>query len=367
MKVTFENATIADAITKAARVAPTKGSAFDKAAGILMELDEDDKTVTIKATNLDIFYLEVVDAVELEGSGVWRFPSSIISGIMAKLPIGSGKNVTMERKPNGDIALKTGRTSAVMRTIEAAYYPEWGPFDPNDLELVPDLGERIKQVEWAALSGGDPPLSGIHLDGQQIIASDRIRLAVVPCEAEPIYKPITVPAGILKPVLATMRDVAVGINEGQFLLMPDSSTQIRTVIFTEDYPNIGRAMNRTQPNTVKFKKSELLEIIDRAMVFGSRDRAPVLTTYIGSGEIAVMMSDQDQGLLGDVIDTPGYADHKRLKILFTPRNLTDAINAAPSEQVAIHYNAEIGTTVVRIDGGSGYEAWVMPRRDLSGA
>lgn len=365
MKVVFENATIADAIGKAARVAPTKGSAFDKAAGIMMVLDDEEKTVTIKATNLDIFYLEVVDTIELEGSGSWRFPASIIAGIMSKLPIGTGKNVSLELKPNGDIALKSGRTSAVLRTIEAAYYPEWEPFDPNDLEMVPDLGSRIKQVEWAALAGGEPPLSGIHLDGEKIVASDRVRMAVVPCEATPIYKPITVPAGILRPVLTGMRDVAVGINEGQFLLMPDHSTQIRTVIFDNDYPRIDRALKRNQPNTVKFKKNELLEIIDRAMVFGARDRAPKLTVFIGSGEIAVMMSDADQGLLGDVIDVPGYADHKRVKILFTPKNLTDAINAAPSDQIALCYDAELNTAVVRIDGGSGYEAWVMPRKNLT--
>jgi hypothetical protein len=58
VKAIFENATIADSIAKASRVAPTKGEAFDKASGILMTLDPEEKTVTLRSTNLMVFYLE---------------------------------------------------------------------------------------------------------------------------------------------------------------------------------------------------------------------------------------------------------------------------------------------------------------------
>lgn len=362
MKVVFETATIADAVDKAARVAPTKGSAFDKASGILMNLAPEESCVYIRATNLEIYYLEAVDTVSIEGEGEWRFPSQILSGILSKLPIGSGKEVVLEQETFGEVKLKSGRTTAKLRTIDSSYFPTWEPFDPEALDMVPDLGARIQQVEWAALTGGEPPMSGIHLNGEVVVATDRIRMAVAPCEAEPIYKPVTIPAGILKPVMRSMRDVAIGLDQGQFLLMPDPTTQIRTVIFDTPYPDITRAMRRNQPATVKFKKDHLLAMIDRAMVFGTRDRSPQMTMYIGAGEIAVMMSDQEQGLLGDIIDVPGYADHKRTKILFTPKNLTDAIAASPSEQVELHYTPETPTAVVRVDGGSGYEAWVMPRR-----
>lgn len=364
MKVVFENATIADSISKAARVAPTKGSAFDKAAGILMTLDPAAGTVSLRATDLEIFYMEIVDAVEVEGEGCWRFPSQIISGVLSKLPIGSGRQVTLEEIESGTVSIKSGRTSAKLRTTDSSYFPNWEPFDPDELQVVSDLGTRIQQVEWAALSGGDPPMCGIHLDGKNVIATDRVRMAIAPCEAGPIYKPITIPTGILNPVMRSMRDVAIGIGEGQLHLMPDKSTQIRTVIFDMPYPPVERAMRRDEPTSVKFKKNLLLEMIDRTMVFGANDRSPLLTMFVGSGEIAVMMSDQEQGLLGDVIDVPGYADHKRMKILFTPKNLTDAINASPSDQVEMFYDPEKPSSVIRIDGGSGYESWVMPRREV---
>lgn len=365
MKVTFENATIADSIGKAAKVAPTRGMAFDKAAGICMTLDPEANTVTLRSTNLNIFYLELVDAIEVEGEGTWRFPSLIISALMAKLPIGSGKNVTLEQVGN-EVVLSSGRTKAKLRVMDPTYYELWEPFDPELLEIVPDLGARIQQVEWAAMDDNEIIYSGIHLDGEYAVGTDRIRLAVAECKAEPIYKPVTIPAGILKPVISNLRDVAVGIDEGMFLLMPDVSTQIRTVIYDKQYPPVLKALDREWPHSVKFRKTELLDIIDRAMVFGNRDRSPTMKFVVGKGEIAVIIGDQELGLLQDVMELPGQADHKRLTIPFTPKNLTDAFNAAPSEECILNYDAENSRFPVLIDGGSGYRAMVMPRREVEG-
>lgn len=371
MKVTFENATIADSVGKAARVAPTKGEAFDKASGILLTLDPDDNTVTLRTTNLHVFYLEVVDVVELDmGSsldGNWRLNAQMLADVMKTLPIGSGKIVTFEDK-DGEVIVKSGRTTARFRKMDHTYFPQWEAFDPEKLDMVPDFGARLKQVEWAADDDDGSPIAGIRLDGQRAIATDRFRLAVVPCEAEPIYKPITIPSGILKPVIGNLRDVAIGIDEGMFLLMPDTSTQIRTRIYDRDYPNVVKAMDeRTWPNKLTVRKQALLDIIQRAMIFAQRDRIPKMTCIIGSNEFAVMCSDADLGLLGDVVELDSTeADHARYRILFTPRNLTEALQAAPSEVVDIFYDPDNSNFPFKVDGGSGYTALVMPRRETEG-
>lgn len=364
MKVTFENATIADAITKAARVAPTRGEAFDKASGIVMSLNADDGTVMIRSTNLRLYYLQVVDAVEVQGEGEWRLNAQLLSGVMSKLPIGSGKTVTFEQKETS-VNMKSGRTTAKFRLMDTTYFPMWEAFDPDKLEMVPDLGERIKQVEWAAMEDHEVIFAGIHLDGENIYATDRIRLVRVPCEAEPIYKPITIPAGILKPLMTGLRDVAVGIDEGNFLMMPDVSTQIKTSIYDRDYPpGVKGTFDRFEwPNKVSVTKAAFLEIIDRAAVFAGSDRSPKLDVILGKGELAVMCSDVDMGLLGDVIEVTG-ADHPRHKMIFTPRNLTDALNAAPSAEVDIYYDVDEPKKPLKIDGGSGFVALVMPRSQM---
>lgn len=365
MKATFENATIADVIGKACRVAPTKGQAFDKASGIVMSLNSGDNTVGVRATNLNVFYLEQLDAVDVEGEGEWRIPAVIANGVFSKLPIGSGKMVTIEGD-HREIVIKSGRITAKVRLSDPAYYPKWDAFDPDILEVVPDLGARIQQIEWCAGVDQDPPMSGIHLNGEYVMATDRIRMAITPCEATPIFRPITIPAKILQPVMRGLRDVAIGIDGGMFLLMPDQSTQIKTVIYSEPYPDIMKVAFRQQPNSIKISKAILLEMVDRAMVFSGSDRSPSLELYLGKKELAVTMKSADQGLLGEVVDLGDQADHKRCKIMFTPKNLTEAVNASPSEQVEICYNPTEVMKAIRVDGGSGYEAWVMPRRRLEG-
>lgn len=364
-KVIFENATVADSISKAAKVAPTRGEAFDKASGILIDLDAEEGTATLRTTDLQLFYLEVVDAVEVTQTATWRLNATILAEVVGKLPIGSGKTVSFE-EVDGEIIMKSGRTTARFRKMDPTYYPTWDAYDPEKLEIVPDLGARIKQVSWAAMEDHETVFAGIHMDGQYVMATDRIRMAVAPCEAEPIYKPVTIPAGILKPVISNMRDVAVGIHDGLFLLMPDVSTQLSCRTYDREYPKITNAIfGREWPLKVSLRKTSLLEIIDRAVIFSRRDRSPRITFMIGKGEIAVMCSDADLGLLGDVIEVEG-ADHGRHKIDFTPKNLTEALNAAPSDQIELHYDNTKKEFPIKIDGGSGYIAVVMPRKAMEG-
>lgn len=369
-KVTFETATLADSLTKASRVAPSKGTAFDKAAGIVIEITPlSPSPVVVKSTNLDIFYMEWVDVVSVSGENTaWRVPAHLLASVVGSLPIGSGKNVTFENKASGNqqvLHMESGKTKAKFNLLDVSYYPEWSAFNPDDLIPAPDLGGRLTQVEWAASKTvtGDP-LSGIYLDGESAVSTDKYRLARVPLKIT-LDKPVTVPAGMLSLVLKTSGDPAIGIDGTQLLVMPDEHTQIRTILLAADYPNVQKVMRRDYPNQIHLKKTEFLEVIQRSLNFVGAERFPTLRVYIGQQEIAVMMQNQEIGLLGDVVDVPKQAKHSRLELKFTPKNLVDALTNAPSENVTLGYNADKPEGTFYIDGGSGYEAWVMPRRDMS--
>lgn len=362
MKAIFENATFSDAITKAARVAPSRGEAFDKAHGIVLTLDAERKLATVRATDMSIFYLQVIDAIEIQGSASWRIHAGTIGQVASKLPIGSNKTVTLEgNATNSEVTLKSGRTTAKFRTSDIEYYPEWGFFDSEALEIVPNLGARIQQVEWAASREHSASFAGIHLDGQRIVATDSHRFATVPCEAKPIYRPVTIPADSLKPIASGLRDVAIGIDQNMFLMMPDVSTQIKVNIYDREYPNVYRALERTWTHKVTLRREELIAIIERAVIFAQRDRLPRLTMLIGKGEVAVMCTDEEIGLLGDVVEVPGQADHKRIQLIFTPQNLTAALQASPGETVDLTYSIESVKLPLKIEGGQDFLALVMPR------
>jgi len=143
------------------------------------------------------------------------------------------------------------------------------------------------------------------------------------------------------------------------------STQVKTVMYDRDYPSgIKGVFDKYKwDKKVSVNKTELLEVIDRASVFAARDRSPRLDLMIGKGMIAVMCSDAEMGLLGDVVEVQG-ADHPLHKMVFTPRNITDALNAAPSAEVDLWYSPDEPKFPIKIDGGSGYVAVVMARSQV---
>lgn len=372
-KVVFETATIADSLRKAERVAPSKGQAFDKAAGIVLEIHPGtDYPVIIRATNLDVYYMEWVDCISAEGpTTVWRVPSKLVAGAVGSLPIGTGKTVTFEEKieSNGvakHLAITSGRTKAKLNLIDPEYYPVWEPFDPDLLTQVPDLGGKIGLVEWATAKNDFSFFSGVHLDGDQIVATDKHTLARVSLKMGLLDRPVTIPAGVLTTVLKQTGDVGVATSEHQLYIMPDEHTQLRTVIFAGDYPKTTKITRTEWPDTITLRKSELLEIINRAVLF-NMSRIPKIRLFIGKEEIAVMMQDADIGMLGDVIEVPGQALHARGELKFNPNNLKKALESAPNEEVTLGYDFEkLGVGAVYVNGGSGYEVWVMPLRDGEG-
>lgn len=366
--VVFETATIADAIKAADRVAPNKGAAFDKASGIVLEIDPAAGTVVIKATNMDIFQMAWIDAVSMEGPAtVWRLPSMLFTRHMAALPIGSGKEVTF-RQNERQLHVEQGRTKARFNLIDADFYPTWAAFDPDDLTPVKDFGGRVALVEWAAAKDSIP-LTGVHFDGELAIATDRYRLAAVPLVIAGLASPCTVPAGLLSSILKQTGEVSLAVDGTQMLLMPDEHTQIRCVLYGEKYMDARRVMdnNRDYPQVIKTKKAPLLEVINRTMNFTGSERFPTLRMFMGNEEIACMMTEREAGLIGDVHEIPGQAVHDRSELKFTPKNLVDALTQAPNEEIEIHYDPDRPNKIVYINGGSGYEAWVMPRRETGEA
>jgi DNA polymerase III sliding clamp (beta) subunit (PCNA family) len=368
--VTFENATIRDVIGKAAKIAPTKGTAFDKAAGILFEIDHNSNEIIVRSTNTEIFYTEIVDAVSIQlatgqappPSGVekWLLHSVLLDGICSKLPIASGAQ-TQFVADGPKMILASGRMRANLRFMDPSYYPDWKPFDPAGLTNVSDFGARLQQVQWAASKTGVPPLTGINLDGQLAAATDNYRVAITPCEVPGIYEPVTIPSTILAPLMKALGEVKIGQEDGFLLLMPDDATQIKATIYADKYPKIAAALKRQEPNAIFFKRDHLIDMIDQAMVMGQRDRNPMLKVIIGLEEVAVLMEDQEMGLLGNVMEVAGQAPHERMYVGFTPDNLVSALRAAPNSEVTLYYTDGMPMKPVRLDGGSGYEVLIMPR------
>jgi DNA polymerase III sliding clamp (beta) subunit (PCNA family) len=367
-EITVENASFADVIKKANSVAAAKGEAFDKAAGIVIQHDPEVGT-RIRATNLELFYTEWIDAIDAPNEKVaWRVSSRFISAIAGGLPIGSGKTVTLSSEPtDGMVALRSGRITSMLPKLNVNSYPEWGVFDPDALTPCNGFGHAIDKVEWAAARDGGVPLSGIHFTGEMVIATNRYLLGAMPLElAAP--EPFTVPGSVMAQLVKSNDTsgttlVALDPATKKLFVMPNQHSQIQVVTYAVPFPNIEPIFARRGESTLRVGKQDLLSLLQRTESLSNIDRNPKMNVWVGKDQIAAqsLLENHDGAMLGDVIECEG-APHKRSQYSFTPANLINAVQNAPGNEVEISYkvNDPSGFWCVASDGG--YQGWVVPRK-----
>lgn len=363
MEVTFETAALASAVMQAARVAPTKGAAFDKSAGIKMEIRPDNSpNVTIKSTDLEVTYLETLTgSIPMgEHDTDWRLPSNLISGIIGNLPLGKGETVTLSDDEDGYIKIVSGKAKAKIRYLSGDVFAHWEPFDASLLKEVPGFAARVAQASWAC-DKNMIPYTGVHITGTHIIATDRYKLVRVPCVV-PVDEPITVPLDVVSPILKNINEARIASQDQKLLLMPDDHTQITAVIFDAAYPKVEKPMETVYPDEGKFvvNVEKLRNAMLRMMVLCKGERYPLCKLTIGGARVHVFMDVPEIGDMEDELEVDG-ADHDDFEVLFTPTYITDALAATNDPEVTFCYDRTKPTALVRINDSNDYTVWVVPR------
>lgn len=364
MKVTFYVATLADAINRASRIAPNKGVAFDKAHGVLLEIDPDTKHVEVRATNLELFYRERInDVVEVEGQErtKWRMPSALLNGILQGLPVEA--EVTFEQKGSA-IQMKCGRKRAALRVAaDSDMFPAWGEFDPTEGDWIKaqGLGQRVQQVAWAT-DNQNVPFTGIHFDGHHVIATDRYKMAMVPLSV-PLESPITVPLTTLAGVLASLPGEMMLKVEGdgkQLLLRVGDEIDILTSAYEAAYPDLSRVTDKDDyDKKVHVPRERLHDIINNMVVLVKTERYPRMKVQFADNELTVKMTVPDVGAMEDVIEVEWEYDP--LEVDFTPDYVMKALTGTDASTIEWCFTEPNKISFMK--DKADYRAWVMPRKE----
>lgn len=365
--VTFENATIADVLKKAEVCAPKLAATgeFVSNAGIMMRLRPPGTTVQVSATNGEVFYDEWAEAVDIAGEPRdWRLPVARLTGILAGLPIGHGRTVTLTENTPNVLRLESRSTKAEARLISPEGYPRWEPYVEESMATVPGLGALINRVAWACAKDLEP-FSGILFTGTHLLATNRLVAAMVPCSVPVISSPVTVPVKMLAPVLRHAGDVLVGATDTALTITPDQRTQIRCTTFATSIPT-PKFIAQPYDSAVSISKELLVETVQRMMSItkGNKDREalPILKMILGGGKMALRVEGSEDGeWIQDLIELEGQAGHFPITLMFAPKTFLEAVNRAPDDRVLFCYNAEQGASnqIVRLDAGDGYMGWFV--------
>lgn len=367
---TFDTGAIAGAIARAARIAPTKGAQFDKAAGILLSLRVEDASappvMVVRATNLDTTFHEVLPVVDTDFTEnmTWRVSANLTNGILSGFQPGTTTSIVPQ--DDGRLELRSGKAKAKINTITGPF-PNWPEFDnTDDFTLVKEFATKVAQVSWAC-DAELAPISGVHIDGKRLVATDRYKLAIVPCEV-PLGEDvagITVPLNILAPIMKMNTDASLRAQERRLLMKPNDATEITSVIYDAEYPPLDRVTGTVYDAAVTVDKEVLRNAIMRMLILVKSERYPSMTLTIERGKIKIYMNVPDVGDMEDEIEVAGGGDHDAHTILYTPMNFVDGLTNAPGPLVNYEYatdNALLPTKFSVQD----YECWIVPRRNMDG-
>lgn len=358
-QIEFETAGLAAAVGKAARVAPSKGVAFDKAAGLVMRVPESG-AVEIRATNLEVDYLEWVTPTEQDDEAFdWRFPSALVAGFLSGLPQGVGKRVTFTQDgADKPVVIKSGRTTARVNAMPMLGFKEWDAFDTAGMTPVTGLAQRINQAQFAT-DAEVVPLSGINIDGTWMFATDRYRMVRLPLEVKDLPNRITVPLDKLAPILANVEDVLVAATERQFLIMPDEYTQIAALIFDAPFPPVERVMKNTFDKECHLPRLSTRDAITRMLsLVGRGERYPRMGITFKPGVLELEMEVPGVGRMDDEIDCD--YDGPEHQMDFTPTYLSQPLDAAKGDSVLVGIDYEKRKPLYMTDD-KGFECWIQPR------
>ncbi len=370
--VTFETAAIADSLKRAEACAPRMAAAdhaFGTASGIMLEIDPSQKEpIHLRSTNLEVFYDEWVDHLEMSGPKTrWRIPVSRFTGVIAALPVGSGRTVTLSHD-SGMLSLSSDKTRGQVKLIAPEGYPDWKPYSDQDSTVVNSLGQSISQVSWACDKQLDP-YTGILFTEHYVLATNRKQAALAKVDIPMLQgKSVTVPAGAIGKIIRHSGDVRVGLAGPYFTITPDAHSQTRCVLFDQPMPT-PRFIEKTYSGSLFLDRDYMTETVKRMtnICRGSKD-TPVVKMLIANENIVLRVEGLESGeWVEEVIEVPGQAEHRDPVMLrFVSEVFGQAVNKAPDEKILLSYDKEASAKneIVRIDGGGGYMTWFVQWKGL---
>lgn len=362
-KATFEVATLADAVSKAARVAPNKGNAFDRVAGIVLEIDPARmSTIVIKSTDLQLSFRQEVNVLSMgDEVATWRLPSSLFASIMSTLPVTSGSTIIMaEKEPSdGYVYFQSGKTKAKLRYITGDY-PAIELLPPATLNAAQGFARRMAQVAWACDKNVTNTLGGVHVDGQFLYGCNRQVAAKVPCPVV-LDHPITAPLSELSALIKNTSEVNIRATDTKLYLMPDPYTQMSSVLYADKYPSINAIFDREQyTHTLSVNVEALKAALDRMLILVKSERFPVTTIEIAEGVMRLVMEVVEVGRIADEVEIEGGSETP-FQVSFTPGNLIGALDASGRPRVIIDYGPT-PMSQIRLRDDSDFVAVIMPRK-----
>lgn len=363
MKFSCSKEVILSAVSIAAKAASAK-SAVAALEGLLIELTG--SLLTITGYNLEIGIKTDINVTGTEdGSAVIN--AKMLSEVIRKMPSGI-IDISVDEKC---AYIKQGATELMIMCMSGEEYP---PIPQANLEggfTVPQkvLKSMIVQTKYAcATIDTKPALTGCLFEVKEgilnIVAVDGIRIAL---RQEPISCDDTsfiVPAKTLEELVHLLSDeddkvVTAAVERNQISFKIDSYTMISRLV-TGEFLDYRKHLAFKEDFTAKIKCREIIEVLDRSMLFLNDKNKSPLRCEFNDGSLNISCSTT----LGKINDRINIEyNGTPITIGFNAKFLLDAFKAADSDTVNILLTSSAVSPVMIVPTeGKEFTFFLLPMR-----
>lgn len=354
------------------RIAPTaKGAAWDKAAGMLFEI-ETDGTARVISTNLEVSSNMVFKCLSMtnpiEEKIAWRMSSIILSSFVKKLQ--DEIRVTHD-ETNSVLIFRSGESKLTVPLIPSGDYPVLSQ-PPTDSPPVDgaSLSELASRVMWACdqTNRGGSVLTGLHADGDYIVGCRHEGMSLLEAPLD-IKEPITFQARELIGLLKGYDNVKISADDGRIFLWLSDTDWVSANLIIEKYPKFKSLRRENHYGTVRVDRSLISECMDRMSIVAAADRGdiPKVCLTITKDNLHLKMEIRDVGESEESIPVIGGPDEP-FSIYFSLGLITEAIRNSDGSHFDFSFGIDdepsggSGMSSCLISDETGWEATLMPRR-----
>ncbi|MGH3665020.1 MAG: DNA polymerase III subunit beta [Egibacteraceae bacterium] len=355
MKFRAERSEFADAASWALRTVGARAT-LPALSGVLLGVS--DGRLDLRSTDLEMASTLSIP-VQSERDGTALVPGRLLGDVVRSLP-----NAPVSAEADADrLHLRCGRAQFDLRLMAAEDFPallEPGADAPVAVMKAEEFARTVAQVARAA-SADDarPVLTGVSLeataDGLTAAATDSYRLAVrtVPWD-QGADATALVPRRALEEARRSAEllgsEVRLILEGGQATFAFDDR-RLTTRLIEGKFPDFRQLIPADHERRLEVDRAELMEVVKRVAVVGdaSTSATPV-TLHVTADTIRVTAGSGEVGQAEESL--PGELDGEPLQIAFNPRYLSDGLDAATSERVALEFRDELKPAVIRPSGGA---------------
>ena len=350
MKFRAERTEFADAAAWALRTVGARAT-LPALSGVRMEVAGD--RLLLGSTDLEVSSSLSIP-VQAVREGTALVPGRLLGDVVRSLP-----NAAVSADADSDrLHLECGNARFDLRLMPLEDFPALatpaGDSEPAVLK-ADEFAGRVAQVARAASTDdARPVLTGVYVEASAddlvMAATDSYRLAVLTVDwQQDVQGTVLLPRRALDEarrsaeqlggeVRMTLESNQVGFDFGD--------RQLVTRLIEGSFPPFRQLIPSGFERRLEVDRADLIEVVRRVSVVGEANTtATPVTLHLSADTIRVTAGSGEVGQAEESL--PGTLDGDDLQIAFNPRYLTDGLDAAGTQHVAMEFRDELKPAVIR--------------------